>query len=198
LPIARFRNFEEVALATGIAWRPAAISGSRRRGIPGLHFAPKNFSSPLYRMNAQPYSDSPTRRRVREHPRVLLCTLGIRDAGNETDTRYPRCFAQLVLGSSCLTSYLACPNYPNCKAPVHLPQRPQRVLGFSTQRSPLGSLPKISSLQLLPISKGLQFGDNGFQPFKPTFVIGSAKCRCPTVLSIWLASESSAISFLTA
>jgi hypothetical protein len=59
------------------------------------------------------------------------------------------------------------------------PKSSQRVLGIPKLHSPLGSLPKISSLQLLPISKGLQFGDNGFQPFKPTCVIGSSKCRLP-------------------
>lgn len=32
---------------------PTTISGSRRRGIPGLHFAPKNFSSPLSRTNLE-------------------------------------------------------------------------------------------------------------------------------------------------
>jgi hypothetical protein len=44
----------------------------------------------------------------------------------------PRCLARLVLGWSGLTSYLACPNYPNCEAPVHLRKRPQSVLRSQT------------------------------------------------------------------
>ena len=32
----------------------------------------------------------------------------------------PRCYAQLVIRRSLLTTYLACPNYPNCKSPVQL------------------------------------------------------------------------------
>jgi ssDNA-binding Zn-finger/Zn-ribbon topoisomerase 1 len=37
----------------------------------------------------------------------------------------PRCYAQLVMVKSRLGTYLSCPNYPNCKSPLHLPKGPQ-------------------------------------------------------------------------
>ena len=37
----------------------------------------------------------------------------------------PRCFTQLVIRKSSLGIYFACPNYPNCKSPLHLPKPPQ-------------------------------------------------------------------------
>jgi hypothetical protein len=47
-------------------------------------------------------------------------------------SRQPTMLARLVLRWSGLTSYLAYPNYPNCKAPVHLRKRPQSVLRSQT------------------------------------------------------------------
>jgi len=42
--------------------------------------------------------------------------------------RCPRCLARLVLRWSRLTSYLACPNYPNCKSQEDRPKHPGRVI----------------------------------------------------------------------
>jgi hypothetical protein len=39
----------------------------------------------------------------------------------------PRCFAQLVLRKSRLTTYLACPNYPYCKSPACFTKQPSRA-----------------------------------------------------------------------
>ena len=58
----------------------------------------------------------------------VLIIGGIREGLNEemkSLPRCPRCFARLVLRWSRLTTYLACPNYPNCKRPIHLPKRSQ-------------------------------------------------------------------------
>jgi hypothetical protein len=52
-----------------------------------------------------------------------------------------------VLRWSRLTS-LACPNYPNCKAPLHLPKRPQRVLGSSRHRHRLRRCDVIARLPI--------------------------------------------------
>ena len=44
----------------------------------------------------------------------------------------PRCFTQLVRRKSRLGTYLACPNYPNCKRPMHLPKPPQLDYKYSS------------------------------------------------------------------
>jgi len=49
--------------------------------------------------------------------------------------------------------------------------------GIPTWHEPFGGGPKFLSLQLLPVSKGFQFRDDRFQPFKPSLVISNSKCR---------------------
>jgi len=44
--------------------------------------------------------------------------------------RCPRCFARLILKWSRLTTYLSCPNYPDCKGPVEGPKHPGHEIEY--------------------------------------------------------------------
>ena len=72
----------------------------------------------------------------------------------------PRCFARIVFGWSGLTSYLACPNYPNCKAPVHL--RKRRKANSAVKRCRYGVVsyslePRLAAFAVLPHRRAAQW-----------------------------------------